>query len=139
MAGIRFLERLSRMQHEAERRDSTEAEEVLQSVTGYVAKLLNTRHGSTVLDDAFGIADFSSNGVSFENEDIPRLEREIADFIARYEPRLTDVHVRFTPDTNAPLQMVFSLKAELQLTEESSLPVHLVTRVNPLGKVTITA
>ncbi len=126
------------MQYETERRGAVEVEDVLQSVIDYVSKILNTRQGSTVLDDAFGIPDFTSAGVSFTNEDIPNLEREIAAFVGRCEPRLHNVQVRFTPDPGAPLQMIFSLNAELRLGKNEFLPVHFVTRVNPLGKVTVT-
>ena len=137
MAGLRFLERLRRMQHEKDWRDSAEVEDVLQSVIDYVTKILNTRQGSTVLGDAFGIPDFTSTGVNFTSEDIPRLEREIAAFIEHCEPRLCHVTVHFTPDASSPLQMSFSLNAELKLGGSGLLPVQFVTRVNPLGKVTV--
>lgn len=125
------------MQRDPERRIAASPEEVLQSVIDYVGKILNTRKGSTVLDDNFGISDFTSAGLSFSKEDIPQVEREIASFIERCEPRLQHVEVRFSPDSGSSLQMVFSLKAELCYSGEDIFPVHLVTRVDPLGKVTV--
>lgn len=138
MAGLRFLERLRKMQHEKDWRNSVDVEDVLASVIDYVTKILNTRQGSTVLGDSFGIPDFTSTGVNFTSEDIPRLEREIATFVEHCEPRLCHVSVHFTPDANTPLQMIFSLNAELKFGSSGLLPVHFVTRVNPLGKVTVT-
>ena len=137
MAGLRFLEKLRRMRYETESRDSVGAEEVLSSVTDYVSKILNTRQGSTLLDEEFGIPDFTSAGLSFTNEDIPRLEQEIGNFVARCEPRLRDVKVRFSPDPESPLQLIFSLNAELRLPDDEHMPVHLTTCVNPSGRVTV--
>jgi type VI secretion system protein len=137
MAGLRFLERLREMQRDPDRRVAASPDEVLHSVTDYVGKILNTRKGSTVLDEDFGIPDFTSAGLAFSNEDMPQVEQEIAAFIERCEPRLRHVEVRFTPDGEAPLQMVFSLNAELCYEGDAVFPVHLVTRVDPLGKVTV--
>ena len=137
MAGLRFLERLRQMQRAPERRLAASPEDVLQSVIDYVGKILNTRKGSTVLDADFGIPDFTSAGLAFSKEDMPRVEQEIATFIERCEPRLVHVEVRFTPDSDAPSQMVFSLNAELRYAGDEVFPVHLVTRVDPLGKVTV--
>ena len=137
MAGLRFLERLRRLNRDPELRVSEEPEDVLQSVIDYVGKILNTRQGSTVLDDAFGIPDFTSMGVNFTSEDMPRIEREIAAFVERCEPRLHHVRVHFTPDPGTPLQMLFDLNADLRFGDGSPLPVHLVTRVDPMGKVTV--
>ena len=78
MAGLRFLERLRQMQRDPERRVAAAPEEVLQSVTDYVGKILNTRKGSTVLDEDFGIPDFTSAGLAFSKEDMPRVEKEIS-------------------------------------------------------------
>ena len=76
-------------------------------------------------------------GYLFSKEDMPRVEKEISAFIERCEPRLHRVEVRFSPDSDAPLQMVFSLNAELRYAGDDVFPVHLVTRVDPLGKVTV--
>ncbi|MBQ7456967.1 MAG: type VI secretion system baseplate subunit TssE [Desulfovibrio sp.] len=139
MAGIRFLERLRLLARDPDRRIAPSAEEILHSVTDYVSKILNTRKGSAVIDEDFGIPDFTSAGTAFSREDMPTIEAEIAAFVERYEPRLTQVSVHFTPDAASPLQMVFSLNAHLRLGGDTSIPVHFVTRVDPLGKVTVTS
>ena len=137
MGGIRFLERLRQMQRDPALRMAASPEEVLHSVANYVGKILNTRKGSTVLDENFGIPDFTNAGLAFSKEDMPRVEHDIATFIERCEPRLKHVEVHFTPDQTTPFQMVFSLNAQLHYSGEDVFPVHLVTRVDPLGKVTV--
>ena len=138
MAGLRFLERLRILNREPDRRVAATAEEVLQSVTKYVSKILNTRQGSTVIDKNFGIPDFTSAGLSFTNDDMTSIEQELSAFIERCEPRLQHVEVHFSPDEGSNLQMVFNVKAELSFANDQIYPVHLVTRVDPLGKVTVT-
>ncbi|MBQ7738958.1 MAG: type VI secretion system baseplate subunit TssE [Desulfovibrionaceae bacterium] len=137
MAGIRFLERLRYHAQHPDLRLAPSAEEILRSIIDYVSKILNTRKGSTVIDEDFGIPDFTSAGTSFSKEDMPLVEEEIAKFVERYEPRLKNVKVNFTPDKDSPLLMVFSLNAELSIGTDDHVAVHFVTRVDPLGKVTV--
>ena len=138
VSSIRFLERLRAMQHGSERANFEDVNEVLRSVIGYVSKLLNTRRGSSVLDEEFGIPDFTGFGVSYSRDDIPRIEKEIARFIERCEPRLRDVKITYSPDPNEPFSINFVLDAKLVLTGTDVLPVKLTTRINPSGKVSVT-
>lgn len=137
MSSIRFLERLRAMRHNPERADFEDPSEVLRSVIVYVGKLLNTRRGSSVLDEAFGIPDFTSIGVSYSRDDIPRFEKEIAQFIERCEPRLRNVKATYTPDPNEPFSINFVLDAGLVLSGTETLPVKLVTRIDSSGKVSV--
>ncbi|MEG1610197.1 MAG: type VI secretion system baseplate subunit TssE [Bilophila sp.] len=137
MPGIRFLERLRATQSSPDSRDLDDAQDVLASVVAHIANILNTRQGSTLLDEELGIPDFTSMGMQFTNDDIPRIERSIALLLARYEPRLADVQVRLEPESNAASQMIFVLNARLNVSEIERLPVQLFTRVSPQGKVTV--
>ena len=137
MAGLRFLERLRKMQKDPNLHVAPTLDEVLASVTDYVSKILNTRKGSTVLDKNFGIPDFTSIGLSFSEGDMPVFEKEIASFVERCEPRLSNVSVRFLPEEGALFMIVFSLNAQLRFHQDELFPVHFVTRVDPLGKVTV--
>lgn len=135
MAGIRFLERLRATQHNPDSLGEEDTAAVLQSIISYAALILNTRKGSALLDTDMGIPDFTSRGMQFTNEDIPHIERSIAEVLARYEPRLTDVQVRLIPDSNAAVQMVFELQASLNTAKKS--PIRLLTRITPQGRVTV--
>lgn len=125
------------MQHDPERGNFEDPAEVLRSVIGYVGKLLNTRRGSSVLDEEFGIPDFTSIGVSYSREDIPRFEKEIAHFIERCEPRLRGVTVTYAPDPAEPFSVNFILDAGLVLSGTETLPVQLMTKINSSGKVSV--
>jgi type VI secretion system protein len=140
MLHLRLLERL-RLRVQADK-DSVQGGEddpqaLVHSVMLHIGAILNTRQGSCLLDEKFGMPDFTSSGVSFTQHDIPNIEQEIAHFIDTYEPRLTNISVHFQPDESAPMQMCFSLQGELCLGENRNIPVQMMTQVNPLGKVSI--
>lgn len=126
------------MQRGAERASFNDTNEVLRSVMGYVSKLLNTRRGSSVLDEEFGIPDFTGFGVSYGRDDIPRVEKEISSFIERCEPRLRDVKITYSPDPAEPFSINFLLEAKLLLTGTEVLPVKMTTRINSSGRVSVT-
>ena len=136
MSALRLLERLRLQQKHPDHRGTIDEERVVQSVIEYVSKILNTRRGSTVLNENFGIPDFTNNGEGFSRDDIPMMETEIAEFISRYEPRLKNIQVSFLDDPASPLQIAFTMNAELYMTKDT-MPIHLVTRMDPLGKVTV--
>lgn len=136
MTRLRFLERLRHARRQGGERDAVETADIVQSVTNHLSRILNTRQGNTVLDQEFGMPDFSALGASFSATDLPRIERELSAFISRCEPRLRQVHVRYAPDPNQPLQLAFFLDAELAL-EDGTVRIHWTTLVEPSGRVTI--
>ena len=135
----RLLERLRDMAQKSteDLRSEDDPQVIVASIMQYIASIMNTRQGSCELDPEFGIPDFTSSGVSFTKDDIPGIEKGIAQFIDRCEPRLRNVHVHFTPDEDAPLLMNFTLSGELPLDASRVLPVAMVTKINTLGKVSV--
>lgn len=138
MSRLRFLERLRHAQIRGEERNSLDTGDIIQSVTNHLSRMLNTRQGNTVLDQSFGMPDFSALGSSFSAQDLPRIEHELAAFISRCEPRLRHVRVRHAQDANQPLRLAFFLDAEL-MTDAQAIPIHWTTLVEPSGHVVITA
>lgn len=136
MSRLRFLERLRRAHLQGEERNAVETEDIVQSVTNHLSRILNTRQGNTVLDQNFGMPDFSALGASFTTSELPHIEKELSVFIAHCEPRLRHVHLRHAPDTEQPLQLTFLLDAELIL-ENRTIPIHWTTCVEPSGHVVI--
>lgn len=138
MPGIRFLERLRVTARNPDAREDDREPEVLLSVINHVSAILNTRQGSSLLDEDMGVPDFTSMGVTFTAADIPDIERRLAALIRRYEPRLTDVTVQLTSDTASKMsQLDFSLQARLRLGSKETLPVCLFTRFTSEGHVVV--
>lgn len=140
MEGIRLSERLrltERLGDKLQRSASADIEDVLHSVVGYVGKILNTRSGSTVIDDDFGIPDFTGLGHGLSRDDIPEMERKIETFISRFEPRLRDVHISFVAQEQVTFEMRFNLRAQLVVRDENGVPVSIMTDMAPNGQVTV--
>lgn len=138
MSRLRFLERLRHAHARGEERNSVDAGDIIQSVTNHLSRMLNTRQGNTVLDQTFGMPDFSALGSGFSATDLPRIEHELSAFISRCEPRLQQVRVRHVPNPAQPLQLAFLLDAEL-ITDAQAIPIHWTTLVEPSGHVVISA
>ncbi|MDD6182036.1 MAG: type VI secretion system baseplate subunit TssE [Desulfovibrionaceae bacterium] len=141
----RLLERLrKRAASDGELHSADDTQAVIASIMNHICAIMNTRQGSAQIDPAFGIPDFTGAGVSFTHDDIPRITREMEQFISRYEPRLRNIRIAFRPDNESPLLMSFVLTGELRLDatdghEGMVLPVQMVTRINTQGKVTVQA
>lgn len=150
MQGLRLTERIKTLQREYEKnlrsKDSdeiyqrdlnTDIEEILKSVVNYVSRILNTRRGSALIDPEFGIPDFTGNGNGIARDEIPGMEREIENFISRYEPRLHDVKVSFVQQEFSSFEMKFNLRAKLIVSDENGYPVAIITELAPNGQVTV--
>ena len=128
------------MQQGSERANFEDVNEVLRSVIGYVSKLLNHAGAAAASSTrSSGIPDFTGFGVSYSRDDIPRIEKEIARFIERCEPRPArrENHILAGPRTSPSASTSYSTR-RLVLTGTDVLPVKLTTRINPSGKVSVT-
>ena len=97
--------------------------------------MLNTRQGmaSTVPD--YGIPDLM-DVVRQLPESASDIERAIQASIERYEPRLVDVSVEYSPEEGDVLTLGFVVRARL-VTTGDEIGVSFVTRINPDGPVDI--
>lgn len=113
-----------------------ETTRLLDSVAGYLSRLLNTHEGSTLISQDFGMPDMSSLSQSLGGGSIADIEQAIASAITRYEPRLSAVSVRHVDNSATPLNLSFSLTASLN-SGERTVPVIFETVVRPDGYIEI--
>jgi type VI secretion system protein len=104
------------------------------SLTRHLTDMLNTRRGNVPIAPDYGIADFTDLGSSFTEESINDLKAELESVIMRYEPRLSDVHVHYSPRPDLPLAAVFSLEATIR-TENGTSPLRFETILDATGVV----
>ncbi len=107
---------------EAQVRRTLDAEALRASVRAELMRLLNTRRGAAHAAGAlgvleYGLPDWSANFAA-RAEDRTALERDIADAIRVFEPRLSQPRVQIDLDAQAPwrlrLRILGSLEAQGQ-------------------------
>lgn len=137
MQNTRLLERIRLMDKSThwEGEDSTEI--VRESIMAHLTQILNTRQGSTLIAQDFGIPDFSHLiTTSFEAKDIERMEQGLAKVIGRYEKRLKNIKIVYRPSPEYTFAMPFELQADLVGSTEKD-PIHFHTVFSSQGRVNI--
>ena len=105
-----------------------------RSLVRHLTAMLNTRRGNVPIAPDYGIADMTDLGSSFTEEGVTDLEKELAQVIMRFEPRLLDVRVQYSPRPDLPLAAVFRLEANV-MTENGPSPLRFATILDATGVV----
>ena len=138
MGETRLLERIREMTAEqGQRKGKAKDKPSLESsVLAHLSKLLNTRQGSTIISPDFGVPDLAAMTTSPSAENVARIESILASVVERFEPRLTNVKVVFSPSDDDPLKMSFSLQGTLA-GQEADATVFFQTVLSPSGRISI--
>lgn len=136
MLKLRLLERIRAMEKNPERRGRPDEAALVSSVMRHLVNILNTRQGSAQIAEDFGLPDFTNLGASFGESAVPGIKASIKAVIDAYEPRLSSVIVDHIPQTDNPLAVIFTLRAELK-TENKTIPVLFETIIDPDGKIRV--
>ncbi len=107
----------------------------VESVIQYLQKLLNSKQGTTLMDDAYGMPDFTDLTVLFPDS-VRDIERSISETMQRYEPRLSQVKVDFVFQDEESLSLRFQIHAVLK-TDENEMSVTLESAIDTNGKMKI--
>ena len=100
------------------------ADHVYASVLHHLSRLLNTREGESCCVPGYGLPALSDVDLSARGDD---LRRAIEGAIAKYEPRLEAVRVKFLPpDPSDPLKLRFEISGRIS-TEDERLSVRFST------------
>ena len=131
----RLLERISYLERSGNETDLDEFSQAILSVMNHLQRMLNTRKGSALIDEEYGIPDITN----FPGEQLIKTGAGMASliqkFIQRYEPRLTEVKVSFESQKDDPLSLRFRLQARLLSFKKT--PITFETWIDPNGKVNI--
>lgn len=130
------MERIRQMDRNSHRQGNFESEVLQESILKHLTQILNTRQGSAIIGQEFGIPDFSAFTASFNNKDIVRMEKGLHTVITRYEKRLKNIQITFTPNPDQPLNIFFHMIGELVGSREKA-NVSFKTILSPQGRVTI--
>lgn len=130
---LRLLERIRRKDPRYHEEQLDEAQRTIDSVKGYVQHILNTRQGSAILGDRFGIPDFSAATMNFSVTNRYELESKIRKLIEEFEPRLGNLKVTLEGMADPTEGLLFRIEGSVG--EENPLHVDFDTIVNGEGKI----
>lgn len=107
----------------------------IDSIVEHLQKVLNSKQGTTLMDEAFGMPDFTDIAPLFPAS-VREIEKIIERTIERYEPRLLGVHVDFLMQDEQNLSLCFNIKAVMKQGSEQTR-VQLESAIDTNGKTVI--
>lgn len=122
----RLLERIREWERHPEMRGNPGSEVIVASILRHLSLILNTKQGTALIDEDFGVPDFTNLGSTFGQDTIPDIQHSIAEVVRKYEPRLSGVNVTFLPQSDDVLQVAFKLEALIH-GDARDLPVVFET------------
>lgn len=122
----RFMRRLA-----SERRGMDEG----QSIVEHLQFLLNSRQGLAVTAEGYGLPDLTDI-IHMIPDGLHTIESEIRDAILKFEPRLSNVRVRFVPSDD-PFVMYFEISA--RRNDDAKTPFRVRTKMLPGNRFKVKA
>ncbi len=132
-----LLERIRNLDKRLEEISDQESQGSLYSILQHLRKILNTRQGSVLIADDYGMPDLTNFPGENLSEAAEELEEIMKTIIQRYEPRLTNVKINFEPEINDYSTLRFKLNAEIVTREDTRTPVVFETVVTSEGMVRV--
>ncbi len=131
----RLLERLRATEANPDRRETQDTNRLINSILNHIQRILNTRQGSTLMAEDYGIPDFTDMSGVYQSEAMRAIERSIKEVIIKYEPRLEKVSIGFLPEEDDILAM--HLKISALIRDQNDMPVEFNTIISGDGKVNV--
>jgi len=136
MSDERLLEHIQNVESNPDSRVERDISRKVRSIINHLQNMLNTRQGSVMIADDYGIPDITNTHGEGINEMTNRIENSLQKAIEKYEPRLNNVRVQLLSKKEDVLVLRFKLEAVL--VADNSTPVVLETVISPDGKVDVT-
>jgi len=108
----------------------------VESVLADLSMLYNTQHGTTLIDEHYGLPDFTNIFNNLTPPDIDKMQRAIMDTTHRFEPRLKSITVQYEDRKNEFGLLRFTLSAQLMYLDGFS-PLSYSVLLNGDGSVAI--
>jgi type VI secretion system protein len=137
MHKIRLLERIRRAESNPDYRGTADHGAIVLSIHNHLERILNTRQGSALIAEDYGMPDFTNLIGNFSSESTRDLSRDIQQVIARYEPRLSNVRVAVVESDELSTSLHFQVSCHLASDDGRSRPVAFQTIIDSEGKVQV--
>lgn len=135
MPDERLLERIRNLEANPDARIEKNLSRKVKSIIRHLQSMLNTRQGSVLIAEDYGIPDITNAHGEGITEMTQRIENTLQDAVLRYEPRLLNVRVKLISQKDDILSMRFKLEAILKT--DTVTQVVLETVVSSDGKIDI--
>lgn len=113
-----LFERLAEPTAEQRTDDRIDVSIVIESVMRNLRTVFNTRQGSVMTRDDYGLSDFGDLSLMFRDA-MAHIAREIKELTQKFEPRLEDVSVRHVPDADNPLALSFRISGQIVIGDRT--------------------
>ena len=130
-----LIDRLRNPRPDEKRRAGVDLAAIEESILAHLQRMLNSRQGCSLSAPDYGTPDVSEVARD-RAEAVTQMEASIRRSIEKYEPRLTDVTVRFVKSDDEMLVLCFEVSARLK-TKEVDAGVRFTTRMVPEGRVDV--
>jgi len=131
----RLIERIRLREKEPARSATEDPKKVMGSVLRHLQKILNTRRGGVPIADDYGVPDFT-DFMRVYPDALRVVETSIRNTIQKYEPRLSNVKVKFIPQEDDILSLSFQIVAKLAV-ENKKTPIVFESLMGYDGKIRI--
>lgn len=110
--------------------------EYIESVLADLSMLYNTQHGTVLIDEHYGLPDFTNIFNNLTPPDIDMMQRAVKQTTSRFEPRLKSVVVQFEDRKNEFALLRFSVSSQL-IYLDGLIPLNYSVLLNGDGSVAI--
>jgi len=115
---------------------SIDIAQMIESVRDDVEKLLNTRQGTVLIDDGYGLDDFSFMFNSYMAPDINQINIALIKQCRQYEPRISNLQIKANMEDSKKSSLSFQMNAKIQFNNED-IPLNFVIELNDDGSIRV--
>jgi len=91
-----------------------DANEIIESVRDDLEKLFNTRRGTVLVDQDYGLPDFTHLMNGYAAPDVEVIERDLLRQVRQYETRLASINLVYKQSKTPSSNLQFSMNAVFQ-------------------------
>ncbi len=110
--------------------------EMMESVRDDLEKLFNTRRGTVLIDEDYGLPDFTHLMNGYAVPDVDEIERNLLYLVRQYETRLNTVSLAYQEPGKSSMGLKFALSA---MFHHKNQDLNLVTQIqfNDNGSISV--
>jgi len=110
--------------------------ELTLSLQDDIEKLLNTRLGTVLISDDYGVPDFSDVFNGYGAPDVESIRLSIISLLKKYEPRLNAINVVHNEPTKKDTGLVFTLSSHFEYKNQK-LPFSINASLHDDGSIAL--